>query len=370
MSPKNTTRRLFNDVQDCNGCHRPTFLDFLCLSPTVKSKWTLMKMCIHIEHIIIWSAFNNHLTVPPACVLTLRPDGGQPLVRTRCWIWTWVKFPLAAFSPLCKKLPVLCCFFLFLLSYLLIDIMRANAFRQRGRLKTRNASTSRPWILKSNILCILFFKYHIKKCFCDKILILHMLLSNIHEIIISIKLMAEAALLLSINFTQTPSDTLRQAIIVHASVSECSRISTCCTLQHFHVPTLTGRQRSLNVLYIFFSKREEALMWRHCNIHQGLGSGCVPEETRPSRRNSPGTGVVGTKLQAVSSIFKTGIIRVISCRDTWDLVLNRVPESGCILPKHESPQMMHFFFLLHQNLLFRVFIREKCVLSLLQDLRM
>lgn len=66
--------------------------------------------------------------------------------------------------------------------------------------------------------------------------------------------MAEAALLLSIKFTQTPSDTFSliacncQAIIVHASVSECSRISTYCTLQHFPVPTLTGRKRSLNVL--------------------------------------------------------------------------------------------------------------------------
>lgn len=65
-------------------------------------------------------------------------------------------------------------------------------------------------------------------------------------------------------------------------------------------------------------------MWRHCNIHQGLGRGCVPEETRPSHRKSPGTGVVGTKLQAVSSIFKTGIIRapppkllVAGTRETW-----------------------------------------------------
>ncbi|CAB1448225.1 unnamed protein product [Pleuronectes platessa] len=30
-----------------------------------------------------------------------------------------------------------------------------------------------------------------------------------------------------------------QAIIVHASVSECSRISTYCTLLHFPIPTLT-----------------------------------------------------------------------------------------------------------------------------------
>lgn len=59
--------------------------------------------------------------------------------------------------------------------------------------------------------------------------------------------MAEAALVLSIKFVQTPSDTSLiacncQAIIVHTSVSECSRISTYCTPQHFPICTLTGHK--------------------------------------------------------------------------------------------------------------------------------
>ena len=42
--------------------------------------------------------------------------------------------------------------------------------------------------------------------FCGLILILHMLLSNIHWIMNAIKLMADAALVLSIKCVQTPSD--------------------------------------------------------------------------------------------------------------------------------------------------------------------
>lgn len=44
------------------------------------------------------------------------PQGGWPLVLTHKCIWLWGRSPLAGFSPLCKKLPVLCCFALFLLS--------------------------------------------------------------------------------------------------------------------------------------------------------------------------------------------------------------------------------------------------------------
>lgn len=60
--------------------------------------------------------------------------------------------------------------------------------------------------------------------------------------------MAEAALVLSIKMVTPPPPTPSsasscRAIIVHASVSECSRISTYCTLQQFPICTLTTGQK-------------------------------------------------------------------------------------------------------------------------------